>query len=49
VNADLRARVGAANRSKALALYDESTMLDAYARLYGEAIGEPGAFATHVA
>ncbi len=40
---EARAMVGAANRQKARALYDESAMITAYARLYGEAIGRPGA------
>lgn len=31
----VRARVGAANRVRALAEYDEATMIDRYARLYG--------------
>ncbi|CAN5490654.1 glycosyltransferase family 4 protein [soil metagenome] len=37
-----RTRVGAANQVRARALYDEAVMIAAYARLYGEAIGEPG-------
>ncbi len=45
-DADLRARVGTANRGKALSLYDEATMVRAYASLYGAAIGKPGHF-TH--
>ena len=44
VNVDLRRSVGAANRSKALALYDESTMVHAYARLYGNALGQEDVF-----
>jgi glycosyltransferase involved in cell wall biosynthesis len=41
----LRRAIGAANREKAAALYDEKEMIAAYARLYGEAIGRPDAFA----
>jgi glycosyltransferase involved in cell wall biosynthesis len=41
----LRRAIGAANREKAAALYDEKDMIAAYARLYGEAIGRPEAFA----
>ena len=41
----LRKAIGAANREKAAALYDEAEMIAAYARLYGEAIGRPEAFA----
>ncbi len=44
----LRARVGAANRAKARAEYDESAMIRAYARLYGAAIGRPDAFMTEL-
>jgi len=40
----LRARLGAANRAKAAADYDEARMIAAYAALYGEAIGKPEAF-----
>jgi len=40
----LRRAIGAANREKALAEYDEKKMIAAYARLYGEAIGRPDAF-----
>ena len=40
----LRAAVGAANRSKATACYDERVMISRYAALYGEAIRRPGAF-----
>lgn len=43
-NPDLRKSVGAANRAKALAEFDESAMIAAYARLYGDAIGRPGVF-----
>ena len=41
----LRKAIGAANREKAAALYDERDMIAAYARLYGEAIRRPDAFA----
>jgi glycosyltransferase involved in cell wall biosynthesis len=41
---DLRRAIGRANRETAAACYDEAVMIDAYARLYGEAIGRPGAF-----
>jgi L-malate glycosyltransferase len=41
----LRRAIGAANRAKAAALYGEDEMIAAYARLYGEAIGRPEAFA----
>lgn len=41
---DLRRCIGRANRQKALAEYDEGAMIARYARLYGEAIGEPRAF-----
>jgi glycosyltransferase involved in cell wall biosynthesis len=40
----LRKAIGAANREKAAALYDEQEMIAAYARLYGAAIGRPHAF-----
>ena len=40
----LRKAIGAANREKAAALFDEEEMIRAYARLYGEAIGRPEAF-----
>ncbi len=39
-DADLRTRIGAANQAKAQAEYDEKTMISAYARLYGAAIGD---------
>lgn len=39
-----RSEIGAANRAKALANYDERVMIARYASLYGEAIGRPGAF-----
>lgn len=38
-----RAQIGAANRVKALAEYDERVMISRYAALYGEAIGRPHA------
>ena len=40
----LRRAIGAANRARASAEYDEKKMIAAYARLYGEAIGRPDAF-----
>ena len=40
---DLRRAIGRANREKAAAEYDEAGMIATYARLYGEAIGRPGA------
>ncbi|MET0375522.1 MAG: glycosyltransferase family 4 protein, partial [Rhizorhabdus sp.] len=40
---DLRARVGAANRAKALADYDERVMIARYRALYAEALRRPGA------
>ncbi len=42
--ADLRDAIGAANRERAAAQFDERKMIAAYARLYGEAIGRPDAF-----
>lgn len=39
----LRARLGAANRTRALSEYDEAAMIERYARLYGEAVGDPDA------
>ena len=42
--ADLRRAIGQANREKAETEYDERRMIARYARLYGEAIGSPGAF-----
>lgn len=42
---DLRRAIGRANREKALADYDEGKMIAAYARIYGEALGRPDAFA----
>jgi glycosyltransferase involved in cell wall biosynthesis len=41
---DLRRAIGRANRARAAADYDEARMIARYARLYGEAIGRPGAF-----
>jgi glycosyltransferase involved in cell wall biosynthesis len=38
----LRERVGAANRAKARAEYDEAAMIARYAELYAEAAGRPG-------
>lgn len=43
-DAALRRKVGEANRARAAAEYDEAHMIAAYAALYGEAIGRPGAF-----
>ena len=40
---DLRARVGAANRARARAEYDEALMIRRYADLYEGAMGRPGA------
>lgn len=40
-DAVLRARLGAANRSKAQAMFAETGMRAAYARLYGEALEQP--------
>ncbi len=42
--ADLRRAIGRANREKAVAEFDEKTMIARYGRLYGAAIGRPGAF-----
>jgi glycosyltransferase involved in cell wall biosynthesis len=41
---DLRRSLGAANRSKAQAEFDEKRMIARYAQLYGEAISAPRAF-----
>jgi L-malate glycosyltransferase len=41
---DLRHRLGSANRAVAWARYDEKRMISAYAGLYAEALGRPGAF-----
>ncbi|PAX06667.1 glycosyltransferase [Sphingomonas lenta] len=43
LDADLRARVGAANRAKARAEFDEAVMIGRYAQLYEQAMGRPGA------
>lgn len=43
---DLRRAIGRANRERARADYDEAVMIAHYARLYGEAVGRPGAFTT---
>jgi glycosyltransferase involved in cell wall biosynthesis len=37
-----RTAIGEANRKRARALFDESEMIAAYAKLYGEAMGRPG-------
>jgi L-malate glycosyltransferase len=42
--ADLRRTIGAANRARAGARFDEAAMIARYAALYGEAIGRPDAF-----
>ena len=39
----LRRAIGAANRARAQAEYGEGAMVAAYARIYGEALGRPGA------
>lgn len=41
---DLRRCLGEANRMRAAAEFDETRMIERYARLYGEAIGRPRAF-----
>ena len=43
LHADLRASVGAANRAKARADYDETLMIARYRSLYETAMGRPGA------
>ena len=43
LDADLRASVGAANRAKARADYDETLMIARYRSLYETAMGRPGA------
>ena len=43
LNADLRTSVGAANRAKARADYDETLMIARYRSLYETAMGRPGA------
>jgi glycosyltransferase involved in cell wall biosynthesis len=40
-DADLRARLGAANRQRAARDYAEADMVNAYAQLYGEALASP--------
>jgi glycosyltransferase involved in cell wall biosynthesis len=40
-DADLRARLGMANRQRATRDYAEADMVNAYARLYGEALASP--------
>jgi glycosyltransferase involved in cell wall biosynthesis len=45
---DLRRAIGAANREKAVARFDETAMIAAYARLYGETIGRPDAFTADI-
>lgn len=44
-DAELRARVGAANQAKARAEFDEAVMIRRYAELYEGALGRPGALA----
>lgn len=44
-DAGLRRRIGAENQARAMADYDEKTMISAYARLYGAAIGKADLFA----
>lgn len=39
-DAGLRRNIGEANRERAIADYDEAAMIDAYDRLYGEALGQ---------
>ncbi|TKD50467.1 glycosyltransferase [Sphingomonas baiyangensis] len=39
---DLRAAIGAANRARAAALFDESAMIERYRTLYEGAMGRPG-------
>lgn len=43
-DAAFRARLGAANRVRAASDYDQSVMVDAYRRLYSEALGGQGAY-----
>lgn len=40
---EARAAVGKANQARARALFDEKAMITAYAALYGQAVGRPGA------
>lgn len=42
-NPEGRAAIGARNRAKAIAEFDERGMIDAYAALYAAALGRPGA------
>ena len=42
-DAALRSTIAAANRIKAEQSFAETAMIDAYARLYGEALGRPSA------
>ena len=42
-NPDGARAIGRKNQERARALFDESTMISAYARLYGEAVGRPDA------
>lgn len=42
-NADLRTRVGEANRARAAAIFDEKAMIASYAALYANIVGKPGA------
>jgi glycosyltransferase involved in cell wall biosynthesis len=42
-NPDGARAIGQKNQERARALFDESTMISAYARLYGEAVGRPDA------
>lgn len=44
-NPGWRKHVGAANRKKAQAEFDEDAMISAYAALYGDALARPGIFA----
>lgn len=43
-DAPLRRSIGTANRGRASVEFDESTMIAAYARLYGDAVGNTSAF-----
>jgi len=42
-NADLRIRIGDANRARAAAIFDEKAMIASYAALYANIAGKPGA------
>jgi glycosyltransferase involved in cell wall biosynthesis len=46
---DLRRSIGHANKERAKTDYDERKMIARYARLYGEAIGDPHAFTRAIA